>query len=299
MTAAIGNTHWRDNLALLKTSISDDGLTWSGLWTRATATVTTSTPLMDVAQTWNDGAVTFTLLKANVTDTASAAASLLLDLQVGGASKFKVQKDGTITTAGNATIAGTLGVTGLSTFGSVVMGAFQASGGTFGDKVTIDVSTGGADALILSSTTFGNGIKVGGDTNLYRAAANSWATDDNFSVALGLVVGSPTGGNKGTGTINATAVYDDNVLLTDWVFDLHFDGKTAHPVPQGSRLYSFEETAASIREQRRLPWMPTRARFEEERSLGRMATRLWFGQEQQQIYLANHEERLQRLEAAA
>lgn len=30
MTAAIGNTHWRDNFALLKTSISDDGLTWTG-----------------------------------------------------------------------------------------------------------------------------------------------------------------------------------------------------------------------------------------------------------------------------
>lgn len=32
--------------------------------------------------------------------------------------------------------------------------------------------------------------------------------------AAGLVVGSPTGGDKGVGTINATAVYDDNTLLT-------------------------------------------------------------------------------------
>lgn len=30
MTAAIANTHWRDNLALLKTSITDDGLEWTG-----------------------------------------------------------------------------------------------------------------------------------------------------------------------------------------------------------------------------------------------------------------------------
>lgn len=30
----------------------------------------------------------------------------------------------------------------------------------------------------------------------------------------GVVVGSPTGGNKGAGTINATAVYDDGTLLT-------------------------------------------------------------------------------------
>lgn len=33
-------------------------------------------------------------------------------------------------------------------------------------------------------------------------------------VGAGLVVGTPTGGDKGAGTINATAVYDDNVLLT-------------------------------------------------------------------------------------
>jgi hypothetical protein len=30
----------------------------------------------------------------------------------------------------------------------------------------------------------------------------------------GLVVGSPAGGSKGVGTVNATALYDDNVLLT-------------------------------------------------------------------------------------
>lgn len=30
MTAAIGNTHWRDNFSLLKTSITDDGLEWTG-----------------------------------------------------------------------------------------------------------------------------------------------------------------------------------------------------------------------------------------------------------------------------
>jgi hypothetical protein len=39
------------------------------------------------------------------------------------------------------------------------------------------------------------------------------------------VVGSPTGGNKGAGTINATAVYDDNTLLTDYVFEQYFLGK--------------------------------------------------------------------------
>ena len=53
--------------------------------------------IYDMADTWNAGATTFTAIKMNVTDTASAAASLLLDLQVGGSSKFKVQKNGLVT----------------------------------------------------------------------------------------------------------------------------------------------------------------------------------------------------------
>ena len=58
------------------------------------ATITTSTPLIDGTQTWNSGATTFTSLLLNVTDTASAAGSLLMDLQVGGSSRFSVRKDG-------------------------------------------------------------------------------------------------------------------------------------------------------------------------------------------------------------
>ena len=61
------------------------------------ATITTSTPLIDTSQTWNAGGVTFTGWNLNVTDTASAAGSLLMDLQVGGASRFKVSKEGNLT----------------------------------------------------------------------------------------------------------------------------------------------------------------------------------------------------------
>ena len=49
-----------------------------------------------MTQTWNDAGVTFTSLKLNVTDTASGANSLLLDLQVGGSSVFNVRKDGAL-----------------------------------------------------------------------------------------------------------------------------------------------------------------------------------------------------------
>ena len=52
--------------------------------------------IFDLADTWNDAAVTFNGIKLNVTDTASAAASNLLDLQVGGDSRLSVSKTGEI-----------------------------------------------------------------------------------------------------------------------------------------------------------------------------------------------------------
>ena len=67
-----------------------------GSTTLTGATVTTSSPVIDAAQTWNAGGVTFTGLKFNATDTASAAGSLLMDLQVGGSSAFSVGKNGVI-----------------------------------------------------------------------------------------------------------------------------------------------------------------------------------------------------------
>ena len=60
-------------------------------------TVTASTPLIDATQTWNSAATVFTGLKLNVTDTASSSSSLLMDLQVGGVSRFSVQKSGALT----------------------------------------------------------------------------------------------------------------------------------------------------------------------------------------------------------
>ena len=55
-----------------------------------------TTNIYEMAQTWNNGAVDFTAIKMDVTDTASAATSLLLDLQVGGVSQVNVTKGGAV-----------------------------------------------------------------------------------------------------------------------------------------------------------------------------------------------------------
>jgi hypothetical protein len=80
----------------------------------AQGTITANTiPTLSMTSTWNNAAVTFTGLKYNVTDTASDAASLLADLQVGGSSKWKVTKGGNVTSIGLTIAQGT--ITALAT----------------------------------------------------------------------------------------------------------------------------------------------------------------------------------------
>lgn len=71
----------------------------------AAGTLTTDVKTLDLSATWNNAAVTFTGIKFNATSTASAAASLLMDLQVGGASKAKIMKDGSLYINTTATTA--------------------------------------------------------------------------------------------------------------------------------------------------------------------------------------------------
>jgi hypothetical protein len=61
---------------------------------------------LTLTQTWTNAAVTYTGLQVNVTDTASNAASLLMDLRVGGASRFRVRKDGIVVVGNNASFSG-------------------------------------------------------------------------------------------------------------------------------------------------------------------------------------------------
>jgi len=64
-----------------------------------------ATPILNIATAWNNASTTFTGILSNTTNTASASGSLLMDLQVGGVSKFKVDKTGWATLPG-ATFAG-------------------------------------------------------------------------------------------------------------------------------------------------------------------------------------------------
>jgi hypothetical protein len=76
------------------TTLAATGATITG------GTVTTSTPFLDMTQTWNQAATVFTGIKLNVTNSNSLTTSKLLDLQIGGSTKFSVNRLGDATFLG-------------------------------------------------------------------------------------------------------------------------------------------------------------------------------------------------------
>ena len=178
------------------------GLTTNGTeLTIASGTKTASAPLLDMSQTWNNAAVTFTGLKLNVTDTASNAASLLFDIGTGGGtyvSRFNIRKDGYITMADSTIAWGTTGLT-------------LTRGSGLNLLISSTVSAGQSGIAIANGT----GIAYTASTNAYtsqdlfltrRAAANLrlGAADAAAPVAQTLSVQSVVAGTTNTAGANLT-----------------------------------------------------------------------------------------------
>lgn len=149
------------------------------------ATQTSSFPVLNATQTWNNVATTFKGVTVNITDTASAAASLLMDLQVGGTSKFKVDKNGALTlasaitaTSGNSLIGPALFVTSGSPNALIIGGSSNlgfGSGGAAQDlylirKGAANLQLGQADAATPVAQTLSVQSVVAGQTNASAAA---------------------------------------------------------------------------------------------------------------------------------
>lgn len=127
---SVGYTWDSTNQAITLASITNPAspvLTLTG----GSLTGTTSYPVLSMTQTWNNSGLTATGIKFNVTDTSSNAASLLIDLQAGGTSQFKVTKAGAVTAVGN--ISAAAGV--------------WAGGHTFGTDNTYDIGASGASRI--------------------------------------------------------------------------------------------------------------------------------------------------------
>lgn len=184
--------------------------------------------IYDLTDTWNAGGTTFNAIKMNVTDTASAAASKLVTLQVGGTEKFSVQKDGFTDVNGNVRLSAAspaielnlggpqLYVPAANTFALATGGGIgspverlrvDASGnlgiGTSSPTEKLTVSSGDillSNAYSIKGRNAANTLSIG---MLRRNASDQVAIDeDGYGTVIGFggVLGVFGSGNVGIGT---------------------------------------------------------------------------------------------------
>lgn len=156
--------------------------TFTATQTFARGTITDPAFVFDSSVTWNDAADTFVGWKLNVTNTNSAAASLLMDLQVGGTSRAAVGKGGdsylggylALAAGGTTSVGGTSGSQGVlrttaNTQGvQVTRGDSNAPAAGFGFFAYNLVASSNGEFAFWSATSFGSGAA---DTWLSRSAA--------------------------------------------------------------------------------------------------------------------------------
>ena len=119
-----------------------------------------ATSSLAITQTWNTTG-TPTAISLNVTDTASNASSLLMDLRVGGSSRLGVRKDGQVSFSGGVAI-NVPGNVGLALGTDLAAIRFGASGDLF---VTRDA----ANTLAQRNGTNAQGFNI---YNTYTDASN-------------------------------------------------------------------------------------------------------------------------------
>lgn len=114
-----------------------------------------------------------------------------------------------------------------------------------------------------------------------------------FSDAV--VIGNPTlfygGDYNGPGTLTVLGAYDDNTLISDYVFDEYFDGKiSVEDIKKHDnyKRYSISEMSEFVEKYRHLPTIEGRDAWEEKGgfSLGELLTQLWVTAENQAIYIS-------------
>ena len=155
-------------------------------------TQTTSQPVIDATQTWNAAGVTFTGIKFNVTDTASAAGSLLMNLQVGGATRFSVQKNGLVSIN-----------TGIGGSGYVSVSSFISGSSLVLDNAFQDVTLA-RDAANTLAQRNGVNAQIFRIYNTYTDASNyergilKWDTN---VLKIGVEIGG-TGSNRNIEFVN-------------------------------------------------------------------------------------------------
>lgn len=186
--------------------------------------------LYDLTDYWNNAGQTFTAIKMNVTDGASQAGSLLLDLQVGGSSKFAVRKDGVAVVPLKA-YAGTLAAAGNTqgTAALVTLPWTRLTATANDQGAQAPAATVGACCFVLNDTDYrlrfypAVGEAIGGmAANQYVSlpgrtsirlrcwTAGVWTSDEGANSANGPLPNGLLRANNGGGFGNAVDLCNPN-----------------------------------------------------------------------------------------
>jgi hypothetical protein len=125
--------------------------------TPATLTGSTATSALDISQTWNTTGAPIAL-KVNITDTASAALSDLISLQVGGSARFRVLKSGFFIHNTGGEIVGNLVIGGNSIDASSQLEVRSVTKGFLPPRMTTTQKNAiatPASGLVVYDTTLG------------------------------------------------------------------------------------------------------------------------------------------------
>lgn len=260
--------------------------------------------------------------RAMLATLASGSGAEALRVAISGATAVRAVKvdytsgslDSTIGTAGAFNITSTqAGAAFLGTDVPVFEYAWTSGSPAANDTIILD-------QIVYQNTSLANNIyarqtyvvdnaspTMAGTWNFQTMVGGTLDTDA-FSIGEGVSIGAPTGGKKGEGTLNAKAVYDDNVLLTDYVFDKYF--KRTNVEYQDERIQDlsdmFNESALDIdyyseywRVNNHLPGMPSQEHYFLDRpSTGQMIQKLWETVEVQAVHIHELNKRLKNIEAS-
>ena len=180
-------------------------------------------PVYNMTDLWNSGGTTYDAIKMNVTDSASAAASRLMTLQVGSVDKSYITKAGLGYFAGGLLLAAatalTFGSSDVAVTHSTDLLAFSgaASGYTFDTKVTVghtaNLSIGGnADNFeVFGTTAATGGLAIG----MFNATAGTGPHLD-FYRSKNASIGSATVVASGDvlGSVNAYGAQQTGTFAT-------------------------------------------------------------------------------------
>lgn len=172
---------------------------FSGALDITTPSLSTADTSLNIGTTWNNAGATFYGIDVDVTNSASASTSRLLNLSVGGADKFNVDLNG------NVSIAGDLNFLNATNF-SLQDNTADAFTIKEGANKYVDIDTTNGSELITFGTgnvDIDNDLNIdGGDLTTNQTTFNLLETNVTTVNAFGVATAIDVGATTGTFTLN-------------------------------------------------------------------------------------------------